>query len=108
MLGLEGNGVSQHLYEFLWCADELNYRPAVNVPDTVVYRFGQPVHWYFTAQDGRLKKKLKTNIINAKIEDEFCRKSGGATVVAYYISWENGSADLHDGAKTDHALAASA
>ncbi|CAM9109578.1 unnamed protein product, partial [Choristocarpus tenellus] len=89
MYSVEGDGVFEHLYEFLWCKDELNFRPAINVPDTIVYKFGQPVNWYFTGVDGKVKKKLKTNIINSKIEETFNRKVLGSDVVAYYISWES-------------------
>ncbi|CAM9487807.1 unnamed protein product, partial [Discosporangium mesarthrocarpum] len=89
MYSLEGDGVCEHLYEFLWCKNELNFRPAINVPDTVVYKFGQPVNWYFTGVDGKVKKKLKTNIINSKIEEAFNKKVQGLDVVAYYVSWES-------------------
>lgn len=91
MYSLGGDGVSEQLYEFIWCKDDMSFRPTINIPDTVVYKFGQPVSWYFTGVDGKVKKKFKTNIINTKIEEAFVKASVGADVVAYYISWTSNS-----------------
>lgn len=92
MYSLEGDGICEHLYEFTWCKDEVSFRPLLNIPDTVIYKFGQPVSWYFTGADGRVKKKLKTNIINAKIEQAFITACVGCDIVGYYISWTSNSA----------------
>lgn len=97
MYSLEGDGVSEQLYEFIWCKDEMSFRPTVNIPDTVVYKFGQPVSWYFTGVDGKVKKKFKTNIINTKIEEAFVKASVGADVVAYYISWTSNTSKYQGG-----------
>lgn len=97
MYSLEGDGVSEQLYEFIWCKDEVSFRPTINIPDTIVYKFGQPVSWYFTGVDGKVKKKFKTNIINAKIEEAFVKASVGADVVAYYISWTSNTSKYQDG-----------
>ena len=87
MYSLEGDGVCEKLYEFVWCKDELSFRPTINIPDTIIYKFGQPVNWYFTGADGKVRKKFKTNIINAKIEETLTKATTGFDVVAYYISW---------------------
>lgn len=87
MNSLEGDGVCEHLFEFIWCKDELSFRPTINIPDTIVYKFGQPVSWYFTGLDGKVKKKFKANIINTKIEEALTRANVGSDHIAYYISW---------------------
>ena len=97
MYSLEGDGVCEHLYEFVWCKDELSFRPSINIPDTIVYKFGQPVSWYFTGVDGKVKKKFKTNIINGKIEEAFVKANVGSDIVAYYISWTSGTPKYQDG-----------
>lgn len=97
MYSLEGDGVCEQLYEFIWCKDELSFRPTINIADTIVYKFGQPVSWYFTGVDGKVKKKFKTNIINAKIEEAFVKASVGADVVAYYISWTSNASKYQNG-----------
>jgi hypothetical protein len=103
---IDGDGVCASLYEYLWCKDEVNFSPHINVPDTVVYKYGQPVHWYFTGLDGMLKKKLRSNLTNVKIEDAFLKKkaqsmshgsaSSPSDIVAYYIYWEAGSGEGSD------------
>ncbi|KAG5189969.1 hypothetical protein JKP88DRAFT_142705, partial [Tribonema minus] len=119
---IAGDGVCISLYEYLWCKDEISFSPQINVPDTVVYKYGQPVHWYFTAMDGTIKKKLRSNMTNAKIEESFLKKAHaqapktskskhhpqdalleGSDVVAYYISWETNGADA--GNKSEQAAA---
>lgn len=97
MSPLEGDGVSENLYEFVWCKDELSSRPIINVPDTVVYKFGQPVSWYFTGLDGRVRKKFKTNIMNTKIEEAFIKTASRSDVIAYFISWMNDASRYQDG-----------
>lgn len=34
----------------LWSKDELGQGPSIWVPDTVVYKFGQPTAWFFTGE----------------------------------------------------------
>jgi hypothetical protein len=64
---LEGDGVSESFYELLWRKDALNFSPQVNIPETIIYKFGQPVNWYFTATNGRVKKKNRQNLMVIKI-----------------------------------------
>ena len=57
---LEGDGISAVLLHWLHVKDELGYGPTICLPDTVVYKLGQPVHWYFTSKiDNKIKKKSK-------------------------------------------------
>jgi hypothetical protein len=44
-MSLHGDGINDELYFLLWAKDDLNYGPHINLPDTVVYKFGQPVAW---------------------------------------------------------------
>ncbi|KAJ8607179.1 hypothetical protein CTAYLR_007334, partial [Chrysophaeum taylorii] len=84
---LEGDGISDVLLQSLWTKDELGYSPSVWVPDSIVYKFGQPTVWYFTGVDGKLKKKNKHNLasVNIKIEEVF-NKSATCDILGYYIS----------------------
>jgi hypothetical protein len=80
------DGISEDLYKLLWSKDELNYGPSINIPDTIVYKYGQPQSWYFTATNGKVKKKNKQNLISAKIEEVFNKHVLGYDVLAYFIS----------------------
>ena len=82
---LEGDGVVENLFYYLWCKDELDNGPTINIPDTVIYKFRQPAVWYFTAMDGSIKKKSKGNLVNVKIEEAFTRNHMGCDIVAYHL-----------------------
>ena len=48
---LHGDGLIENMYHYLWSKDSLfNRSPLVNIPDTIVYRYEQPVFWYFTSK----------------------------------------------------------
>lgn len=83
---LEGDGIIENLFYYLWCKDELDNGPQINIPDTIIYKYRQPAFWYFTAKDGSFKRKNKGNLVNVRIEESFSRKSTGSDVIAYYIS----------------------
>ena len=80
------DGVYEELFRLLWSRDELNYGPSINIPDTIIYKYGQPVSWYFTAQNGRVKKKNKHNLVSANIEAVFNKHVLGYDVLAYFIT----------------------
>jgi hypothetical protein len=61
---LNSDGVSYDFFNLLWTKDELNFGPSINIPDTVIFKYGQPISWYFTAKNGKLKKKNSKNRSN--------------------------------------------
>lgn len=83
---LSGDGVSEYLFNLLWSKDELNFCPGINIPDTIMFKYGQPVQWYFTASNGKIKKKSKHKLMNARIEEEFNKHILGYDVVATFIN----------------------
>lgn len=82
---VSGDGISEYLFNLLWTKDELNFGPSINIPDTIIFKYGQPVCWYFTATNGRIKKKSKHKLMNARIEEEFNKHILGYDVVATFI-----------------------
>eukprot|EP00515_Schizochytrium_aggregatum_P014615 CAMPEP_0202089550 /NCGR_PEP_ID=MMETSP0964-20121228/41396_1 /ASSEMBLY_ACC=CAM_ASM_000500 /TAXON_ID=4773 /ORGANISM="Schizochytrium aggregatum, Strain ATCC28209" /LENGTH=909 /DNA_ID=CAMNT_0048657643 /DNA_START=1 /DNA_END=2730 /DNA_ORIENTATION=- len=85
-LPLEGDGVVENLFHYLWCKDELDEGPCINIPDTIIYKFRSPAYWYFTSKSGQIKRKSRYNLANIRIEEAFTRKVVGSDVVAYYLS----------------------
>lgn len=83
---LSKDGISEDLFKLLWSKDELNYGPSINIPDTIIYKYGTPVSWYFTSTNGKIKKKLKQNLVSAKIEETFNKHVLGYDVLALFIS----------------------
>ena len=87
---LDGAGVVTNLYEYLWSRDELDARPQVQIPDTVLYVAGKPLTWYFTSVSGEVKRKNATNVTVLKIEEEFTKKAFGCDVIATFIRTASG------------------
>lgn len=83
---LTDDGISEEFFDLLWQKDELNFAPAINIPDTIIFKYGQPVNWYFTAQSGRIKKKNRANLIGARIEEAFTKYILGYDIIASFIS----------------------
>lgn len=71
----------------------------IRIPDTIIFQFGQPLHWYFTSENRgqpTILRKRKQNLTVDKIEEVFLSKAkreglivgegGGSDIVAYFIS----------------------
>jgi hypothetical protein len=84
---IEVDGISEEFFRLLWSKDELNFGPSINIPDTVIFKYGQPVTWYFTASNGKIKQKNRNNLLNARIEDAFTKNVLGYDVIATFISF---------------------
>ena len=84
---LEGDGLIENLYHYLWEKDGLDRGPTgVRIPDTVVFKLRSPVAWYFTSsKDSTIKRKRSVNMTMAKIEEGFLSNRGSSGVVAYFI-----------------------
>ena len=52
------------------------------VPNTVVYRWSQPSCWFFTTQDGELRRKKKEKISSQLIEDTVLRHAARCGILA--------------------------
>eukprot|EP00750_Incisomonas_marina_P027143 INCI6144.1.p1 GENE.INCI6144.1~~INCI6144.1.p1 ORF type:complete len:687 (+),score=132.26 INCI6144.1:298-2358(+) len=88
---LDGDGVVQNLFNYLWCKDEQNCGPSINIPDTIVYMYCQPAYWYFTSVKGQIMRKNRHNLTAKNIEEVFLKKAPVATeIVAYFISQASG------------------
>lgn len=83
---LGGDGVCGNLFYYLWCKDEDDVGPNINIPDTIIYMYCQPAYWYFTSRDRQIRKKNRANLTVAKIEAAFTRSKSGSDIVAYFLS----------------------
>ncbi|RLN71036.1 hypothetical protein BBJ28_00018540 [Nothophytophthora sp. Chile5] len=85
-LPLEGDGLVENLFHYLWSTDDLGAGPRVGVPPTVIFRASQPVAWYFTSRrSGRIKRKHRANLTPAHIEHSFTKRKATTDIVAYYL-----------------------
>ena len=84
---IEGDGVLEGLYKYLWEKDKLDRGPiGVSIPDTVVFLHRTPDAWYFTSgRDGLIKRKNRANLTLEKIEAAFLEAAGSCGIVAVFI-----------------------
>ena len=83
---LTRDGISEEFFHLMWLKDELNFGPSLNIPDTIVVKYGQPTCWYFTASNGKVRKKNRQNLMNARIEEVFTKNILGYDVLAMFIN----------------------
>lgn len=84
---LEGDGVIENIYHFLWTKDSIfNTDPYVVIPQTILYKYQKPCYWYFTSVvDHKLKKKSSVKVTNDHIREVFTKRISKSGIVAYYI-----------------------
>ena len=84
---IDEDNLCEILYHILW--DKNIYSPSsalpVFIPDTVCFRAGVPVAWYFSDQEGVMKRKLEANLTLENVIDTFIRKKSKYGIVAYYL-----------------------
>ena len=110
---LEGDGIRFDFFRQLWnnetsdgkeleaCVKEGRSSkitpPQIRLPDTVTFRLGQPLQWYFTSERAKkatILRKRKRNIKVENVEEVFLRKNRSAKkraldsndIVAYFIA----------------------
>ena len=57
----------------------------INLPHTILFDHGQPLFWYFSNKEMKLKKKRRENILFGEIEKKFLKEVSDGQVVAYFI-----------------------
>ena len=84
---LEGDGVIENIYHFLWTKDTIfNTDPYVIIPQTILYKYQKPCYWYFTSKvDNKLKKKSTVKVTTEHIREVFTKHISKSGIVAYYI-----------------------
>ena len=82
---LEGDGVLENLYYYLWCKDEFDGSPKLYIPHTILYQYTQPAQWYFTNSAGKIMKKNKVNIINVNIKHAMTNDTIEGNIVSMFL-----------------------
>ena len=88
---LEGDGVIENIYHFLWTKDTIfNSDPSVYIPQTILFKYQKPCYWYFTSVvDHKLKKKNSSKLNKENISQVFLKHVSKSGIVAYYIYKKN-------------------
>ena len=84
---LDGDGVIDNIYHFLWTKDTIFHTdPSVYIPHTILYKYNKPYYWYFTSViDHKLKKKNHINLNNEHIKKVFLKNVSESGIVCYFI-----------------------
>ena len=88
---LEGDGVIDNIYHFLWTKDTIfNSDPSVYIPQTILFKYQKPCYWYFTSVvDHKLKKKNSSKLNKENISQVFLKHVSKSGIVAYFIYKKN-------------------
>ena len=84
---LDGDGVIDNIYHFLWTKDTIFHRdPSVYISHTILYKYNKPYYWYFTSVvDHKLKKKNLINLNKDHIKKVFLKNVSESGIVCYFI-----------------------
>ena len=85
----EHDNIFEKIYHFMWAKDEDLIKDAsmikINLPHTILFDHGQPLFWYFSDKEKKLKKKRRENILFDEMERKFLKDVSEGQVVAYFI-----------------------
>ncbi len=87
MSHIEGDGVIEDIYYLLWRKDSpWNEKLQLKIPETVVFRRGRPIAWYFTNSNGVVLRKKPTSLTYPDILQKFSKGASEGDIVAYFIN----------------------
>jgi len=87
MTHIEGDGVIEDIYYLLWRKDSpFNEKLNLRIPDTVVFRRGRPMAWYFTNSEGAVLRKKPTSLTYPEILKKFTKGANEGEIVSYFIN----------------------
>jgi len=103
---LEGDGVIENIYHFLWTKDTIfNTDPYVIIPHTILYKYQKPCYWYFTSvKDGKLKKKSSGKVNSYHIREVFTKNISKSGIIAYYIYKKNKIQSKYESDKPNYEM----
>eukprot|EP00736_Rhodelphis_marinus_P010634 Rmarinus@m.20610 len=91
---LEGDGLVENIYHYLWQKNQDFESCRILFPDTIIFKYRQPAYWYYSSiRTGQVKKKNKPNVNNPKIIEALSKTRKGlpkmkSEIVAYHIQCE--------------------
>lgn len=85
--GLEGDGLCELFYNLLWTKETV-YEDAFTcfLPDTVVFKNGNIIAWYFSDEKGNILRKKEANLEIENVRQVFYRKRSKYDVIALYLT----------------------
>ena len=86
MSNIEGDGIMEMIYYLLWRKDSpYNEQMNISIPDTVIFKKGRPINWYFTNSEGIVLKKRQSNVNYEAIIKKFTHNVAAGEIAGYFI-----------------------
>eukprot|EP00736_Rhodelphis_marinus_P003818 Rmarinus@m.11220 len=87
---IEGDGCIDKLYHLLWVKQKSREPLSIVLPDTVIFKFGQPSGWFFTGANGEIMRKKRCNVNRDNILRTFGDRRkyqgvGDCPVIAFHM-----------------------
>ena len=54
---LEMDGINEEFFRLMWLKDELNFGPSLNIPDTIIVKYGQPTSWFLLHRTEKSRRR---------------------------------------------------
>src|SRR5688572_15416893 len=87
MSQIEGDGVIEDIYYLLWRKDSpFNEKLNLRIPDTLIFRKGRPMAWYYTTNEGSVMRKKQNSLVYPKILKKFTQGVSEGDIVAYFVN----------------------
>eukprot|EP00659_Diplonema_papillatum_P007051 gene7051-10876_t len=71
-----GEGVLATFFLMLWCrgtGKRAHQLCGVHIPDTIVYLYSKPLHWFFSSKTGDIRRKSRSRLNSKHIEEQFTK-----------------------------------
>ena len=83
---IEGTGFKTSLYYMLWLKDSiLQINNKFYIPDTILFKFDNPIEWFFSTKNGQIKKKSKNKLDLNVIMSHFQKSKNKSGIIAIYM-----------------------
>lgn len=87
MSHIEGDGIIEDIYYLLWRKDSpYNEKLNLRIPDTVIFRKGRPMAWYYTTSEGSVMRKKQPSLVYPEIQKKFTKGAKEGEIVAYFVN----------------------
>ena len=86
---MHSEGILGAFFSILWhkgVGKRMHQLTGVNIPDTILYLYSKPLHWYFSCKNGEIKKKSRSRLNSRHIEEQFLKNGNSVSgIKASYL-----------------------
>ena len=88
---MHGEGILGSFFSIIWykgLGKRMHKLIGINIPDTIIYLYSKPLHWFFSSKSGEIKKKSRGKLNSKHIEEQFLKNGTSVSNVkaSYFMS----------------------